>query len=812
METSSPALLAGLRVLDLSTAMGALCGRLLRDLGMDVIKVEPPHGDPQRNEPPFAKDQPHKDGSLPFAYLNAGKRGITLDLTRPEGRKRFLDLVEQSDVVLDSHEPGTLDKWDLGFSVLAERQPKIILASLSGFGLSGPYRDYLSPDIVTTAMGGLLYISGDPSLTPCMPPWTQSYNYSSLCAAYGVVLALWQREESGIGIHVDTSVQASMALHEHVAFTYSAEGRLMKRAGSQHQHAAPANLFPCQDGYLSLFVTQRHWPLFLEIWEDHPGELDDPDLNSNAARHARAEWLNSLVASFTKKHKKDELAHLMQKRGLPALPVNSPRDFLSDHHIQERGFFGQVTHPVLGSFQQLGAPFMVEGKRLPPSVAPLLGQHNTEIFNGGVASSETEPKALVPQGRNQRESAMASVPSTNKILRGIRVLAFTNGYAGPYAGRFLAQYGAEVIKVESMKGGLDAFRHYGQSPNIDAAPRFIECNLGVRSITINLKDPAGAQLVKELAGHCDAVLVNFRPGVLQRLGLGDEEIRKANPNIIILKLPGLGETGPKSWYGTWGFNLTAFCGMTYLWNHPGQPRPIGSQGVYPDHVGFVLAPTVLVAALLQRRRTGRGVSIDLAQAESTAYTMGVSYLEAEINGREPEPQGNRDPVAAPQGCYRCQGEDRWCVVSVRTDEQWRKLCHVLDRDNLVGDPRFVDLSFRSLNAVELDKIIAEWTLAHSAEQVMEKLQAVGVPAGVVQSAADLLKDPQLRDRNYFERFAESPIGPFELPRTPLAFLGMRDDPLALPSPLGKDTDPILRDLLGYDDTTINQMRDQGILT
>ena len=261
MESSSPSLLAGLRVLDLSTAMGALCGRLLRELGMDVVKVESPEGDPQRSEPPFAKDRPHREGSLPFAYLNAGKRGITLDLTRSEGRKLLLDLVEQSDVVLDSHAPGTLDKWDLGFSALTKRQPKIILVSLSGFGQSGPYRDYLSPDIVTTAMGGLLYISGDPSLTPCMPPGTQSYTYSSLCAAYGVMLALWQREETGMGMHVDTSVQASMALHEHVAFTYSAEGRLMKRAGSQHQHAAPANLFPCQDGYISLFVTQRHWPL-----------------------------------------------------------------------------------------------------------------------------------------------------------------------------------------------------------------------------------------------------------------------------------------------------------------------------------------------------------------------------------------------------------------------------------------------------------------------------------------------------------------------------------------------------------------------
>ena len=196
--------------------------------------------------------------------------------------------------------------------------------------------------------------------------------------------------------------------------------------------------------------------------------------------------------------------------------------------------------------------------------------------------------------------------SPNRILEGVRIIAFTTGYAGPYAARLLAQYGAEVIKVESSPGGLDTFRHYGQDNDVDAAPRFIECNLAIRSITVNIKHDAGKRIIKELAAKSNAVLVNFRPQVLGRLGLGDDELRKVNPNIIILKLPGLGETGPKNWYGTWGFNLNAFSGMTYLWNHPGQDRPIGSQGVYPDHLGFISAPTIMMAALLRQRLTRQG--------------------------------------------------------------------------------------------------------------------------------------------------------------------------------------------------------------
>jgi benzylsuccinate CoA-transferase BbsF subunit len=404
------------------------------------------------------------------------------------------------------------------------------------------------------------------------------------------------------------------------------------------------------------------------------------------------------------------------------------------------------------------------------------------------------------------------VSTTNEILKGVRVLAFTTGYAGPYAGRLLASYGAEVIKIESRKGGLDTFRHYGQHQDIDAAPRFIECNLGVRSLAINLKHPTGARLIRELAGKSDAILQNFRPRVLDKLGLGDDELRKANPKLVIVKLPGFGTEGPKSSYGTWGFNLTAFSGITYLWNHPEQDRPIGSQGVYPDHIGFVMGPTLMIAALLHSRRTGKGVTIDVAQIEATAATLGTTYLETSVNGADPQPKGNHYAVAAPHGCYRCQGEDRWCVISVRSDDEWRAFCRVIGRAELVSDARFSDLQLRLNNRPALDVIVQEWTGARSAEQVMTRCQSAGVPAGVVQTGADLLNDPQLRQRNYFSPFAESLIGPFEIPRSGFVLRGTAEEPLRLPSRLGADNDSILGDLLGYDSAAIDQWRREEVLT
>jgi len=402
------------------------------------------------------------------------------------------------------------------------------------------------------------------------------------------------------------------------------------------------------------------------------------------------------------------------------------------------------------------------------------------------------------------------VSRTNDILKGIRVIAFTNAYAGPYAGRLMAQYGAEVIKVESKTGGLDTFRHFGK--DVDSSPRFIECNLGIRSVTLNLKHPAGVQVIKDLTAHSDVVLENFRPGVLNRLGLGEEVLREINPGIIILRMPGLGGKGPKSAYGTWGFNLTAYSGMTYLWNYPEQERPVGSQGVYPDHVSFIMAPTLLVAALLRRRVTGKGVTMDLAQAEAAAYTLGVSYLDTAVNGKDPEPQGNHDPMACPQGCYPCQGEDRWCVISVRGDDQWRQLCTIMRREELAMDPRFADLEARSRHASELDDILMEWTQSRPPEQVMNLLQSEKIAAGVVENGADLMEDPQLRHRDYFLDYPESTVGAIEIPRSGLKFSDMTDDPVSFPPPLGHDTEDVLRELLEYDEEAIRRLRSEDVLS
>jgi len=395
------------------------------------------------------------------------------------------------------------------------------------------------------------------------------------------------------------------------------------------------------------------------------------------------------------------------------------------------------------------------------------------------------------------------------FLTGVRVVSLTTGIAGPNAARMLATYGAEVLKIESRAGGLDAFRAYGDNP--EASPRFIEVNLNTRSVTINLKEPRGVALVRELILRSDVVMENFRPGVATRLGLGAESLRGEKPELIYMRMPGLGSTGPLSGYGTWGPTLTAYSGFTYLWNHPGQERPVGSQGVYPDYLTGVMAPLAVVAALLERRRSGKGALVDLAQVDAAAYMLGTTYLDAVVNHRNPQPVGNDWPYAAPHGCYRCRGEERWCVIAVETEDQWRTLCRIMGRPELADDARFASLASRREHLVELDALINAWTVERDPQDVMRVLQEAGVPAGAVQTGSDLAVDPQLVARGFIERVRHPVLGEIPLAGLPLHFANTTHEPFTSPPPLGADNRYAICDLLGHSADELAQWEREQIV-
>ena len=332
----------------------------------------------------------------------------------------------------------------------------------------------------------------------------------------------------------------------------------------------------------------------------------------------------------------------------------------------------------------------------------------------------------------------------------MRVLSFDHVLAGPFGMMMLADLGAEVVKVESSKGGLDPFRFFGTGDDPNASPRFLEFNRNKRSITVNLKHPEGPGLIRELAQHCDLVLDNFAVRVMPKLGLDYESLVEHKPDIVTMRMPGLGTTGPKKDSLTLGTIITAFTGFTSLWNESAEvDPPVGSGTVLPDYVSGVMGAILSVSATLYRRRTGKGLAMDLAQAEAAAFLIGASMIQAASTDTEPVPVGNRSPYHAPYGIYACRGDDRWCVIATEDDAQWCSLAAAIGRPELAGDARFRSTADRIRNRGELDAVIEEWTRRRDPHEVMRMLQADGIPCGAVQNGADLVtNDPHLQARGF----------------------------------------------------------------
>src|SRR5262245_46343035 len=390
MMNSAVAFLKGHRALDLTDLSGQLCGRVLADLGMEVIKIEPPGGDPVRRLAPFVKLSNGSELSTSFAHLNAGKASKVLDLDKEADREVFRELVKTADFVLESFQPGEWEAKGLGYKALAAINPGIVMASITGFGQTGPKKNLAYNDLVALAESGFLYISGDPSLPPCRPPETQAYYFASLFAAAGLLAALYRRERTGRGDHVDSSMQETLATQEHIIRLWANEKQISKRAGSQHGSVAPAKIFPCRDGFVYLYVTRQHWKLFLTVWKDHPAVFDSSEWLNNVYRRAHADELNPAVESFIGKFTMAEITELLQAKGIPCVPVNTPMGFANDEHVRGRGFMAPVEHVGFGSTEQPAMPFGIAGARPRVGSVPVLDGWNSPSYTPPVGGKKKE--------------------------------------------------------------------------------------------------------------------------------------------------------------------------------------------------------------------------------------------------------------------------------------------------------------------------------------------------------------------------------------------------------------------------------------
>jgi crotonobetainyl-CoA:carnitine CoA-transferase CaiB-like acyl-CoA transferase len=646
-----------------------------------------------------------------------------------------------------------------------------------------------------------LYISGDPSLPPCRPPETQAYYFASLFAAAGLLAALYRREHMGQGDHVDSSMQETLATQEHIIRLWANEKQISKRAGSQHGSVAPAKIFPCRDGFVYLYVTRQHWKLFLTVWKDHPPVFDAPEWLNNVYRRAHADELNPAVQAFLSKYTMAEITDLLQAKGIPCVPVNTPMGFANDEHVRGRGFMAPVEHVGFGSTKQPAMPFVIDGARPAVGSVPVLDSWRSPSHISPVAGERSE-------GVPRRERDMGG---GNGPLDGMRIVSFDHVLAAPYGTTILAELGADVIKVESSKGGMDPFRFFGTGEDPNVSPRFLEFNRNKRSFTVNLKHPKGPRVLHDLVAQADAVLDNYSVDVVERIGLSYDDLCKVKPDIINLRMPGLGTTGPKRHFSTVGVNITAFTGLTYLWNHPGvTDPPIGSQTVFPDYVSGVLCAIIIISGVLYRDRQRKGAFIDLAQSEATAFMIGANLMEAAASGKDPQPIGNASPGAAPHDCYPCKGEDRWCVITADTEQQWAALANIIG-DGSGQDARFGSVEGRLQHRDELNAAIGRWTQDKDAFEIMDRLQQAGVPCGVVQTGEDLTNDPHLKDRGFIVTVENPRLGRVVLPNFPLQFANAKLTRRWEFPVLGRDTEAVLRDVVGYSEETIAAHKRDGVL-
>lgn len=386
-QGSTQQALAGMKVLDLTSAMGTYCTKLMADLGADVIRIEKPCGDASRKLGPFYRDEADPEKSLYFLYFNTNKRSVTLDLETADGQEIFRKLVKNADVVVECFAPGYLDNLGLGYSALKEINPALVMTSITGFGQTGPYKDYKTSDLIGWAMGGLMYVTGTKDRPPLYAYGYQAYLMTSVFAACGTMTAHLNRLWTGKGQQVDVSMQECVASQmEQATMKFCLNGEVTERNGAQHPIAAPCNVYPCKDGYWAIIANSpQMWNAFVEwvISEDIGVEtLLKEEYQFQPARHRDLETvLNPIIVEFGMRHTKAELYEEGQHRRVPVAPASTPEDVVKDIQLKAREYFIEVDHPSTGPVMYPGAPFKMTAtpwKIIRP--APQVGQHNEEIY------------------------------------------------------------------------------------------------------------------------------------------------------------------------------------------------------------------------------------------------------------------------------------------------------------------------------------------------------------------------------------------------------------------------------------------------
>lgn len=793
--------LEGVRVAELGQGVGsAYAAKLLGDLGADVMKIELPDGDPIRRRGPFRDGAFDPEGSGLFLHLNANKRAQVADLHTAEGRAAIDELVEGADVLIHDLAPVQLAELG-GYDHFRAIAPHLVMCSITPWGLTGPRADWRAEEITVNHGGGWGWLgpgaSPDPDLPPLKTFGHQAEFQAGLAASTATLAAVHRAQLTGMGEHIDLSVQAYVTSMLEAAFIFHTyNGDNPDRTGARALN--PWHIFTCSDGLVFIVTPEDdQWHRLVELM-GHPDWADLEIFADMPSRMDNHDALELFIEQWTTQHTVADIFHRAQASRIAAAPVQTMAQMAADPHLAERGFFVDVDHPKAGPLTHIGAPYRLTNPwwsiRRP---APTLDQ------NAGEGWAPREPVA----GLGVAEPGDHPLP-----LSGIRVLDFTWVWAGPFATMHLAHLGAEVIKVESAARPDLGRRLPVYVPDLevslDSCGYFNQWGQGKKSIAVDLSTEEGLAAIRELVPLADVVIDNYATGVMERLGLGYNALRALRSDIVVATISGYGETGPYRTYMGYGPTTGPLSGLSSMTGYDdGHPQELGiSLG---DPAAGITAAHGIVAALVARDRTGEGQYVDVALWEATAVNAAEGWMDQAMNGTQPRPMGNHDPLMAPHDCYRCAGVDDWVTIACATDDEWRALAALID-PALVTDPRFATAADRKTNEGVLDTLVGSWTATLDRWAVTNALQAVGVAAFPSMSAADLAADEQLEAHGLFSRLDHPVVGVRTHTGTPWRLTNSPNG-VRFPAPLlGQHTHEVLGDLLGYDDDRIGRIAASGL--
>jgi len=789
MDVAGP--LAHVRVVELTDLRGAFAGRILADLGADVIKVEPPGGDPDRLRPPFAGNRPASDRSLPFLYRNANKRGATLDLHAADGWHRFLELCDAADVLVENLGPAGARRHGLAPAEVRERHPRLVHVAMADFGLDGPRADWRLEPLPAFAASGALFACGFPDRPPCWLPGHLAHDCASAFAVVGALAALLDRVRTGLGQTVEVSVQeaAINGIHPWAIpiADYARRYPILPVAPPRNADGA-YQVIEVADGFVRVLPgSPRQWRAFVELL-GNPEALSGPEWLIPIFRLANADVPRIIADEAFRERSRADVIDQARRLDVPLVPLNTPEQFVTEEQTSRRDYFQRTGFPHLDDAPVAPGPFNYSATptrlRRP---APAPGEDN-----GGFARRVAEPPSGTGGG---------------PVLAGVRVVDLGVGVAVPEAGWLLAELGAEVIKIES-RANLDFLRRVTvELDQPDRSLQFNDASRGHLSVTLDLRTPRGRELALRLCAAADVVLENNRGGVVKRWGLDYEHIRALRPDTIFYASQAFGRGGPLGEASAYGPLNSAFAGVTWLWNHPDAPYPAGSSLNHPDHIAAKLATAVVLAALEHRRRTGEGQLVDLSQAEAAAYFIGETYLEAACTGRAAAQRGNAVDWACPHGVFPAAGEDRWVAIAVVGDDAWQRCARVM---GLGEDPAWATLAGRLAARAAVEDAIAAWTRTREGGEVARLLQEAGVSAMAVVNGAELRADEHLAARGGLVTLHHPEMGEETHSGDPLR---MSRTPLATPRPaplLGEHTADVLARWLGIDEREVAELAATGV--